>query len=119
MRPFEVALKVEGIREAVNLGTSEASYLGSEFVGITLDNGMGIILRISPDEEIRNVLVMSKEPLPLNPLGAFIRSDGTVYYIYIENEMEKINQVLGENRRAVFVEVISGDLEDFLREGFR
>lgn len=119
MRPAEVPFQAEGIMDAVNLGISEATYLGAEFVGLTLDNGVGLILRVSPDENITKILVMSEGELPLPLLGIFVRFDGKAYHVYVADKPEKLNEVIGVNRKVVFVEVISGALEDFLREALQ
>ncbi|BCS94262.1 hypothetical protein L3N51_01094 [Metallosphaera sp. J1] len=119
MRPAEIPFQAEGIMDALNLGISEATYLGAEFIGLTLDNGIGLILRVSPDERIIKILVMSEKELPLPPLGIFVRSDGKAYNIYIVDKPEKLNEVVGMDRKVIFVEVISGVLEDFLREALQ
>lgn len=119
MKPNEMTVNAEGIRDALNLGISEALYLGAEFLGLTLDNGMGLILRLSPEEEILNVMIMTRGELSLPLLGVFIRSDGEQYYIYNIDDIKKLNSVISENRKVMFVEVISGALEDFLREALQ
>ncbi|AWR99952.1 hypothetical protein [Metallosphaera hakonensis] len=118
MKPTEIDVKAEGIMDALNLGISEATYLGAEFIGLTLDNGVGIILRLTPEEEITSVLVMSSTELPLKLLGIYVRTDQTPYYIYL-SQKEKLGDVLGDGRKVVFVEVISGALEDFLRQALQ
>ncbi|MEM0113768.1 MAG: hypothetical protein QW253_04165, partial [Metallosphaera sp.] len=62
---------------------------------------------------------MTRGELSLPLLGVFIRSDGEQYYIYNIDDIKKLNSVISENRKVMFVEVISGALEDFLREALQ
>lgn len=48
-----------------------------------------------------------------------MRFDGKAYHVYVADKPEKLNEVIGVNRKVVFVEVISGALEDFLREALQ
>lgn len=109
-------LEIRGLRDSLNLGLSEASFLGAEFLGLTLDNGVGLVMRVTPSEEIREVLLVSRSELPGELFGVFVRHDGEKLLIYKIDRIEELKRLLGGERRVVYVEVIRGELEDFLLE---
>jgi hypothetical protein len=109
-------LEIKGLREAVNMGVSEASLLGAELLGLTLDNGVGLVLRVTPDEKIRQLLVVSQTQLPREVFAVFVRPDGIKLLIYKIEEIKELGGLLGSGREVIYVEVIKGDLEDFLLE---
>ncbi len=106
-----------GLREAIEYGISEAEVLGKDLLGLTLDNGDGLILYINPyNANIYQLFVISKTKHNLRLMGNFTRFDGNTFFIYeIDNPSELIN-TFGTNVRVEYVEVIKDVLEDFLHQ---
>jgi len=106
-----------GLEEALKYGFSEAEFLGKNFIGITLDNGDGLILYINPYlNKIYKILLMSKTKYDLKIIGSFSSFDNNKYFIYeVNNPMQLIN-VLGSSIKVIYVEVIKDVLEDFLHQ---
>ncbi|MCY0849588.1 hypothetical protein [Sulfuracidifex metallicus] len=109
-------VSLPGFRESVFLGVAEAQELGKEFLGITLSNGDGIILKVNPYEDILlSMFLMTKEKREnLKFIALFKNTEDTTYFIYEINNYEEFLNSLLTNISIVYVEVISGDLEDFL-----
>ncbi len=110
-----ICLPLPGLKESLEYGVSEAEYLGKEFIGLTLANGDGIILRINPYScDIKGAYLMSAKHCEGKRLiGVFKYEGGNTYFIYeITDLVDYINKLT--NERVVYVEVIKDVLEDFL-----
>lgn len=106
-----------GFEEGLFLGLSEAEELGKEFLGFTLSNGHGLVLHVNPYEgEVKGVYLVLPEKIEANYLNyccVFNTRFGNTIFIYeIINLSEYINSVRSES--VIYVEVIKGELEDFL-----
>ncbi|WP_236752008.1 hypothetical protein [Acidianus sp. HS-5] len=111
-----IYLPLSGLKESLEYGISEAEYLGKEFIGLTLSNGDGIILRVNPYScDIKGAYLMSAKRCDDKRLiGVFKYEGGNTYFIYeITDLVGYINNKL-TNERVVYVEVIKDVLEDFL-----
>jgi len=112
-------IKWEGFEEALFYGISECQELGKTFIGITLSNGEGIIIKVDPYvDEITDILLYTDKKYSneeLRPLGVFKQGEtSNTYFIYqILNLRNFINRY-DNDIKVVYVEVIKGDLEDFL-----
>ncbi|QIW24198.1 hypothetical protein EWF20_08610 [Sulfolobus sp. S-194] len=112
-------IKWEGFKEALFYGLSECEELGKEFIGITLDNGDGIILRVNPYEyEILYILLYSNKKYSNNDLrliGIFkSEENGNTYFIYQITNLRNFINMFGNDIKVIYVEVIRDALEDFL-----
>ncbi|WP_338601722.1 hypothetical protein V6M85_00655 [Sulfolobus tengchongensis] len=104
-----------GLDEALNYGFSEAETLGKNFIGITLDNGDGLILYVNPYlNEIYRILLMSKSKYNLTSIGVFSNFSGDKYFIYDVKDTSELINIFGQNVKVIYVEVIKDVLEDFL-----
>lgn len=104
-----------GLRESLFLGIAEAQELGKEFIGVTLSDGKGLIFKVNPFEEtISSFLLMSAENADLPRIGVFKNKEDITYFIYEINNYVDFCNALSNSVSAVYVEVIGGDLEDFL-----
>ncbi|MCI2414890.1 MAG: hypothetical protein MPF33_06565 [Candidatus Aramenus sp.] len=101
---------------ALEYGVEEASYLGKTLLGLTLSNGLGLVLYLDPfSEEVRSLLLMSPEKLEIGRfLGVFKYEGGNTYFIYDIIDISQL-QSLGQ-LEVVSVEVVRDVLEDFLLE---
>ncbi len=107
---------MNGLRESLFLGVSEAQELGKQFIGITLSNGDGIILKVNPyEEDISSIFLMSTEKRDnLNFIALFKNKEDITYFIYEIVNYDDFFRSMFNTVSVVYVEVISGDLEDFL-----
>lgn len=109
----------EGFKEAIFYGMSECEELGKEFIGVTLNNGDGIILRVNPFEnEILYILLYSTRKYDnenLRFIGVFkLEESSNTYFIYQITNLRNFINKYGSNIKVIYVEVIKGALEDFL-----
>ncbi|BBG23872.1 hypothetical protein IC006_1168 [Sulfuracidifex tepidarius] len=105
-----------GLRESLFLGIAEAQELGKEFIGVTLSDGKGLIFKVNPfDETVYSLFLMSTDNIDGLPrIGVFKNKEDITYFIYEINNYGDFFKTLSESVSAVYVEVIGGDLEDFL-----
>ena len=106
----------KGFEEALFLGLSEAEELGKCFIGFTLSNGQGFLLHVDPYEgEVRGIYLVTEEKVEASYLRfcCVFESGNTIFIYEIVNLAEYINTVRSES--IIYVEVIRGELEDFLR----
>ncbi|QXJ29646.1 hypothetical protein J5U23_02519 [Saccharolobus shibatae B12] len=104
-----------GLEEALQYGFSEAEALGKNFIGITLDNGDGLILYVNPFlNDVYKILLMSKSRYNLPSIGVFSNFNGDKYFIYDVGDISELINILGSNLKVIYVEVIKNVLEDFL-----
>ncbi|WP_149528453.1 hypothetical protein [Sulfuracidifex tepidarius] len=116
MREIIEKCDLPGLRESLFLGIAEAQELGKEFIGVTLSDGKGLIFKVNPfDETVYSLFLMSTDNIDGLPrIGVFKNKEDITYFIYEINNYGDFFKTLSESVSAVYVEVIGGDLEDFL-----
>lgn len=119
VKEFLDIINMNGLKEALFYGMSECEELGKEFIGITLNNGDGLIIRINPyEEEILDALLYSDKKYSIEDLrilGLFKQGEsGNTFFIYQILNLRNFINKYGNDIKVVYVEVIKGDLEDFL-----
>ena len=112
-------IKWEGFEKALFYGIGECQELGKTFIGLTLSNGEGIIIKLDPYlDEILDLLLYTDKKYPdkyLRLLGVFKQGEtGNTYFIYQILNLRDFISRYGNNIKIIYVEVIKGDLEDFL-----
>jgi len=112
-------IKWEGFEEALFYGIAECQELGKTFIGLTLSNGDGIILKVDPYfEEIIDVLLYTDKKCSdkdLRFIGMFKQGEtGNTYFICQILNLRDFISRYGNDIKIIYVEVIKGELEDFL-----
>lgn len=108
----------KGFEEAIFLGISECEELGKNFIGVTLSNGDGLVLSVDPyQEEVNSLFLYTNRKIEdknLKLVGFFKPSNsGNTYYLYVIDNLKDFVKEY-EKTEVVSVEVIQGELEDFL-----
>jgi hypothetical protein len=117
---------LKGLKESLLLGLSEAEELGKSFIGLTLSNGDGLIFYVNPYlDEIYGVFLYTQ----INYQEPFLKAccvyknevdqksesnNGNTYFIYEITNFNDFVVKMGTQLSVIYVEVIQGDLEDFL-----
>ncbi len=111
-----LTLEWKNLDYALEYGIEEAKYLGKTLLGLTLSNGLGLVLYVDPFyEEVKSILLMSPSKMDIGRfLGIFKYEGGNTYFIYYILDISQL-QNLGQ-LEVVSVEVVKDVLEDFLLE---
>lgn len=115
---------LKGLKESLLLGLSEAEELGKSFIGLTLSNGEGLIFYVNPYlDEVFGVFLytQAKYQEPFLKACCIYKSEvnqksdnGNTYFIYEITNFNDFVVKMGTQLSVIYVEVIQGDLEDFL-----